>query len=162
MSHYPEHKEYRSEHKGHSKEIPFRLNLALGFSVPLAALLLLGMVSLWGLKEISRGLETVYADRVVPMAKLKIIADDYAVLIIDAVNKADAGLIAASDAKQDIATAQERINRYWQNYLQTQLTTREEQLAKEAERLFADANKDIARAQAVVNLCPRILRVNFA
>lgn len=143
-----------AEQKYHSKEMPFRLNLALGFSVPLAALLLLGMVSLWGLKEISQGLETVYADRVVPLAKLKTIADDYAVLIIDAVNKADAGLTTASNAKQDIATAQDRINLYWQNYLKTQLTAKEAQLAKEAERLFAEANQDIARAQAVLNQVP--------
>ncbi len=143
-----------AEQKYHSKEMPFRLNLALGFSVPLAALLLLGMVSLWGLKEISQGLETVYADRVLPLAKLKTIADDYAVLIIDAVNKADAGLTTASNAKQDIATAQDRINLYWQNYLKTQLTAKEAQLAKEAELLFAAANQDIARAQAVLNQVP--------
>ena len=143
-----------AEQEYHSKEMPFRLNLALGFLVPLAALLLLGMVSLWGLKEISRGLETVYADRVVPLAKLKTIADDYAVLIIDAINKADAGLTTASTARQDIATAQDRINQYWQNYLKARLTPEEAQLAKEAELLFAAANQDIARAQAVLSQVP--------
>lgn len=136
------------------KEMPFRLNLLLGLSVPLLALVFLGILSLWGMKEISKGVETVYADRVVPLAKLKTIADDYAVLIIDAVNKADAGLSTTSQARQDITKAQSRIDTLWQAYLDMPLTSEEKRLVKEASALFAAANKDIARAQQVLSQTP--------
>lgn len=135
-------------------EMPFRLRLSLGFCVPLTALVILGMMSLWGLKEISQGLKTVYEDRVVPLSSLKTIADDYAVLIIDAVNKADAGMITSNDARQSITQAKERIRTIWSEYLQTQLTPREEQLAREAELLFISANKDIKRALDLLNTMP--------
>jgi len=136
------------------KEMPFRLNLLLGLSVPLLALVFLGILSLWGMKEISQGVETVYADRVVPLAKLKTIADDYAVLIIDAVNKADAGLSTTSQARQDITKAQSRIDTLWQAYLDMPLTSEEKRLVQEASALFAAANKDIARAQQVLSQTP--------
>ena len=42
-------------------------------------------------RRTTRGLKTVYNDRVVPLQQLKTISDDYAVFIIDAVNKSNAG-----------------------------------------------------------------------
>lgn len=135
-------------------EMPFRLRLSLGFCVPLTALIILGMVSIWGIKEISQGLKTVYEDRVVPLSNLKTIADDYAVLIIDAVNKADAGMITSNEARQSINQARERITTLWSDYLQTKLTPQEEQLAREAETLFIAANRDIQRALQVLNTMP--------
>ena len=128
------------------QEMSFKLRLLLGFSIPLFTLILLGTISIWALKETSLGLKTVYEDRVIPLQSLKTIADDYAVLIIDAVNKADAGLISAEEAKTSIDKAQLNITEIWSAYLQTQLTPKEAQLAKEAETLFINANQDIQQA----------------
>ncbi|MBB1485083.1 methyl-accepting chemotaxis protein [Oceanospirillum sediminis] len=140
------------------KGISFRLHLLLGLSVPLVALLFLGMLSLWGMKEISKDVETIYADRVIPLTKLKTIADDYAVLIIDAVNKADAGLSTASKARQDIATAQSRIDKLWKAYLAMPLTAEEKALVEDANILFAAANRDIAQAQILLSQVPEQAR----
>ncbi|WP_028300597.1 MCP four helix bundle domain-containing protein [Oceanospirillum beijerinckii] len=94
--------ESKAENNTSRREMSFKLRLILGFSIPLLTLMLLGSISIWALKETSLGLKTVYEDRVIPLQSLKTIADDYAVLIIDAVNKADAGLISAEDARASI------------------------------------------------------------
>ncbi|OPX54837.1 methyl-accepting chemotaxis protein [Oceanospirillum multiglobuliferum] len=128
------------------KETPFKLRLSLGFMVPLATLLILGIIALWGIKEVSAGLETVYKDRVVPLSSLKVISDDYAVLIIDSINKADNGMITAENAYQKIQQAEQRIQGIWAAYLKTELTPEESQLATEAEILFAVADAAVQQA----------------
>ncbi len=140
-----------TENNTSRREMSFKLRLILGFSIPLLTLMLLGSISIWALKETSLGLKTVYEDRVIPLQSLKTIADDYAVLIIDAVNKADAGLISAEDARASIKNAQSRIAKVWNSYLNTQLTPEEAQLTQEAEALFIAANQDIQQALTLLN-----------
>ncbi len=132
-------------------EISFKLRLLLGFAVPLSALLILGLISIWAIKESNQGLKTVYEDRVIPLSSLKTIADDYAVHIIDAINKADAGLLNAEIAYKSITEAQTRIDTLWASFLQTHLTPREAQLAKEAETLFIPADRDIQQALTLLS-----------
>ncbi|MBL6735416.1 MAG: methyl-accepting chemotaxis protein, partial [Shewanellaceae bacterium] len=74
---------------------------------------------------------------------LKTIADDYAVLIIDAVNKANSGRITTESALENVEQAKKRIEDKWGKYTQTQLTQEEAKLVKEAENLFINANKSI-------------------
>ena len=43
----------------------------------------IGVIGIIGMGKTNAGIETVYSDRVVPLEQLKLIADDYAILIID-------------------------------------------------------------------------------
>jgi methyl-accepting chemotaxis protein len=105
-----------------------------------AFMLLVGGAGLSGLVQTRDSLQSVYADRVVPLKQLKIIADDYAVFIIDAVNKANAGLFTAEEALKGIRTADKRIKETWLAYMATKLTEEENKLAAEAEALFKPAD----------------------
>lgn len=96
-------------------------------------------------KGAASGVERIYIDRVVPLEGLKVIADDYAVMVIDAVNKANAGLTSIEETSQIIESSKQSIAKEWGSYLATELTDEETKLVKEAEVLFIKANDAIDR-----------------
>lgn len=71
---------------------------------------------------------------------LKHISDDYAVAIVDTLNKTNSGLIEASSALKTIKQTRKKAYNKWQAYTKTELTKKEQQLANEAEKLFEQAN----------------------
>ncbi len=60
-----------------------KMKLSILVIVSLIGLLILGIEGISELKRVNNGLITVYNDRVVPLEQLKIIADEYAVNIVD-------------------------------------------------------------------------------
>ena len=92
----------------------------------------IGAIGIVGIRKTNAGLETVYNDRVVPLKQLKAIADDYAVAIIDAANKANAGLFTAEETRKGLETASAAIKKNWKDYTATSLTSEESKLATEA------------------------------
>lgn len=117
--------------------------LALMLAIPIAGLLILFMIAKNELDHFDKGVDTIYEDRVVPLKYLYEISVDYAVYIIDAVNKANAGQMTAEDAVSGIDHAKKRIADNWKSYTSTQLTAEEARLVQEAEQLFAPADKSI-------------------
>jgi methyl-accepting chemotaxis protein len=106
-------------------------------------LLGVGMAGIAGMKSSNTALGTVYNDRVVPLKQLKVIADAYAVAIIDAVNKTNAGLMSAEDALKGVRSARKDIATQWSAYMATTLTGDETRLSKEAAPLFKAADAAI-------------------
>lgn len=132
-------------------KLKIRSKLALMVILPLAALAGTSLFANLSLSDLHAGIDRVYKDRVVPLQQLKTIADEYAVKVIDAVNKANAGRYAASDAKQDVMAAQAAIAQNWQAYLQSTLTSEEERLANEAKSLLRDADAAIERLTSALD-----------
>ena len=108
-------------------------------------LLFIGAMGMRGTDSMHNSLGTVYQDRVVPLKQLKLIADAYAVSVIDAVNKANAGLMSAEELRAELTSASALIASEWQAYSATQLTPEEAQLADEARVLFQKADAAMAR-----------------
>lgn len=117
--------------------------LSFSFAIPLVLMLLLAITGLLAMNSMNQGLKTVYLDRVVPLKGLKNIADLYAVSVIDAVNKADAGLLSSQQALEQVQRAQQQIAAQWTSYMATRLTAEEQQLATQASALFKAADADI-------------------
>jgi methyl-accepting chemotaxis protein len=132
------------------KDITVTARLGILVVLPLMALLLIVGLSIRGFGEINAGIGRIYDDRVVPLAQLKAIADDYAVLVIDAVNKADHSIITAAEALSQISKAKKRIDQNWQAYIATKLTNKEQALANDAKQLFSDANQAIKQVEATL------------
>lgn len=116
--------------------------------LPIISILILIATSQYELKQSDDGVGRIYDDRVVPLEDLKLIADDYAVFVIDAVNKANAGLITGSEALDGIRKARKEIEEKWDKYMATTLTVEEAQLAKEAEERFIPANNSLDKLEA--------------
>ena len=119
------------------KSWKIRTHLFLLIGTLLSSLLLVGLLGLHGLQSTVRGLETVYLDRVVPLRDLKLIADLYAVNIVDATHKANSGSLSSSAAQALIAQARNDIGKTWQAYLATQLIAEEQRLIAEIKPLMA-------------------------
>jgi len=105
----------------------------------------IGAVGLASIRDTHLAIEAVYKDRVIPLRDLKIIADAYAVDIIDAVNKANAGLTPLSQTRANVEKAQSTISQSWDAYLATRLTDEEVKLADAARRSMQTADDQIRR-----------------
>ena len=74
--------------------VTVKRRMLIGAVVPLLVLLAIAGVYVVMLSKVNAGVDRVYMDRVVPLQQLKQIADEYAVKVIDAANKANAGFTA--------------------------------------------------------------------
>ncbi|HDS1205404.1 chemotaxis protein [Shewanella algae] len=128
-------------------KLQLKHKMLLGMAVPLLLMLLLCGIAINIMNKIDSGVENIYSDRVVPLKDLKSIGDDYAVFVIDAINKANAGDFSAEQARTALDKADKSIKQRWQDYTATQLTARESQLVNEAKRLFIPADEQIKRLQ---------------
>ncbi|SJN54597.1 Methyl-accepting chemotaxis protein CtpH [Vibrio ruber DSM 16370] len=114
--------------------IPLLFSLAL-FSVHT----LNGMVS----REVMNRFESVYLDRVVPLADLKKISDLYAVNLIDAANKYHVGLLTKTQLYSSIPDAMSQAKSIWQAYLNTALTGKEIALTQRLNAKFQEIESTI-------------------
>ncbi|WP_108650350.1 methyl-accepting chemotaxis protein [Dongshaea marina] len=124
-------------------KLQVRHKILISLTIPLIMLVLVSFLASRNMNAIQQGVVSIYNDRVVPLEQLKSIADDYAVLVIDAINKTNAGIMTAQEASQGISEAQARISKVWSSYLATKLTPEEASLAEQAKQLFVPANREI-------------------
>lgn len=120
-----------------------RTKLITTLVLPIVVLLMVMVFALNSLKGAGDAADRIYQDRVVPLQDLKAISDGYAVSVIDAVNKANAGLLSGRDALAGIKSARLDLQRHWQSYIGTTLTSDEQKLVKQAESLFVTANQAV-------------------
>lgn len=124
--------------------------LRIGFAIPMVLLLGIGSYSIYSFHRIDQQVGTIYDDRVIPLKQLKEISDSYAVLVIDAVNKANSGIFAPSEALNSVNDAQRKIQENWRQYKSTQLTLKEQQLIREVDALFINADVEIDQLRQVL------------
>ena len=128
------------------------LSLKAKLNILIAALGLLsvaaGAAGLVSLSKTNASLATVYNDRVVPLQQIKSVSDDYAIFVIDAVNKANAGVMSAHAALASFDSASTRIQKNWKAYRATFLTPEEQTLAREVESLMTAAQPTLDRLRA--------------
>jgi len=125
--------------------LQIKQKMTLGLLIPLILLISICFLAVNMMGKIEAGVSSIYNDRVVPLEDLKIIGDDYAVLVIDAVNKANAGMFSAAEASRAMTESSRNISEKWDGYMATTLTDEESRLAKEANRLFTPANQKITQ-----------------
>ncbi|XUY28379.1 HAMP domain-containing methyl-accepting chemotaxis protein [Agrobacterium sp. rho-8.1] len=114
-----------------------------------AILAVTSLFSLYALNEESRLLRSIVADRVVPMAQLKSISDDYAVKIVDTVHKVSGGSLSTEQGIQNIRSAMQSIDTSWRDYTATYLTVDEKRLADEFQTMRQSADQKI---QGIITL----------
>jgi methyl-accepting chemotaxis protein len=117
--------------------------MLLSSLIPLALLICICGIAINMMGKIEQGVVRIYHDRVVPLEDLKVIGDDYAVYVIDAINKANAGDFSAQDAADALRNARKNIEFLWTKYMATELTTEEARLVKETKVMFVPADKQI-------------------
>ena len=144
------------------KSWKIRTHLLLLAGALLSALLAVGLLGLHGLKATVGGLQTVYLDRVVPLRDLKLIADLYAVNIVDATHKARSGELTGHAAQQLIEQAQQRIAQTWQAYLTTELIAEERRLIEQIAPLMERAGPPLEQLQSLLARGDQVALERFA
>ncbi len=112
--------------------------------------LTVGVLGLNGIKLSNDGLLTVYNDRVVPLKHLKIVADMYAINIVDTAHKVRNGNIGWSEGERNLKTAKDTIDIELTSYTSTYLTDEEKRLVNEADSLLEKANTAIAKLEKII------------
>ncbi|WP_299017439.1 methyl-accepting chemotaxis protein [uncultured Photobacterium sp.] len=97
--------------------------------IALIILILLSYLSFNSLSQLNRSIQSIYLDRVVPLKDLKLISDEYAVEVIDALNKYNVGLKNRNEVIVEIKKAIKISTDTYNQYLVTELTPEEERLA---------------------------------
>ncbi|MGD0958196.1 MAG: methyl-accepting chemotaxis protein [Methylomonas sp.] len=126
-------------------KIGARLMTIVGLGV-LVAVILTG-ISIYGQRQIMGNVKLINENSIKPMKSLKVIADMYAVNIIDTANKTNAGLLTAPEALKNLRDADRQIEKEWNAYQASSLTPKEIELSKEAVDLFKAANDDVQRLE---------------
>lgn len=129
------------------KSLSIRNKLMLTIILPVVGIIIIIVTSLSQLQSANDGVDRIYEDRVVPLQHLKIIADEYAVQVIDAVNKANAGILTGAEALQGIQAARKNIAHKWRDYRGHSLGDVELKMATDAEQLFVMANRSLDRLE---------------
>ena len=109
-----------------------------------------GGAGYFGMSSMTASMESIYDDRVVPLQQLKIVADSYAVSIVDTTHKLRAGTLTFDDAIKNVDTATAAIKEQWSAYLSTKLTDDEG-------KIVADVKDDMLQSDKAVEQLKKIL-----
>ncbi|MBA4215336.1 MAG: methyl-accepting chemotaxis protein [Polaromonas sp.] len=135
-----------------SSKAPIRVRTQLASLCALLVVLMIA-VGLWGAalaREQSELMLSMYHDRVVPLAQLKVVADQYAVNIVDAAHKAADGALTPEQTLQAVGQARETIRTAWTAYLATELVSEEKRLIAQLLPLMAAADASVLQLEALV------------
>jgi methyl-accepting chemotaxis protein len=133
-----------------------------GFSTVAGLIAILSIVVVAAMTRINRSTNTIYADRVVPLQQLKIVADAYAVSIVDNAHKVRAGTVSYADGAATIRKARTVIDSAWTAYTSTSLTEEEQRLIAEVQRAKSTANTATDRLLSVLAAEDAAALVRFA
>ncbi len=129
----------------------FKRRMLIISALPVIILLTVTIVAETMLGRVNEGVDRIYHDRVVPLDELKHIADAYAVSVVNAVSKSNAGLLSKSELTQALSNADREIHKYWEAYLQTDLTPEEQKLVPAAKAHLAQADRAIEELESAID-----------
>lgn len=116
----------------------------------LSLLLLISGLGLQQLSHDNRTLNWVYHSQLAPLNDLKIVADRYAVNIVDTTHKTANRIIHWNQGLANIIEAETSLAEHWSNYLKSSLDPDETVIASEAEALMIKANSQIEHLKAII------------
>jgi len=128
------------------KHLKLSTKLYLLCAAQLVLAVLVGLLGLYSVRKNHAGLKAVY-EQVERLQQLKSASDAYAVTIIDAVNKANAGLLSAEDTRKLLELAVQEGQKSWKAFTANKLTQEQTQLAKQTEQLIATADQRISEVR---------------
>ncbi|WP_161596950.1 HAMP domain-containing methyl-accepting chemotaxis protein [Rhizobium glycinendophyticum] len=139
-----------------------RVKLLTCITLLATALLVISAFSFYAMTEESRLANGIVVDRVQPMEQLKVIADGYAVDIVDTAHKVRAGALTPGEGAANVRRALTEIDGKWKDYMSTTLTDEEAQIAAHFDQLRQDANEGVNELLAILDAKDAAALVTFA
>ncbi|MFM2043599.1 MAG: hypothetical protein RLY86_2175 [Pseudomonadota bacterium] len=119
--------------------------VALGMTITAASL------TAWiSLGRSNDRVEALYLDRVIPLRDLKVVADLYAVNIVDTAHKVRAGTLTWADGVASVDTAQAGIKRSWAAFTATAMGPAERALADRVVAQMVVTDETVARLRTIL------------
>ena len=143
-----------------NRTISQRVYAISGFLI--ASMLVVGIAGVAAFKDSQDHVHELFADRVVPLEQLKVIADAYAVDIVDNAHKVRDGALAFDQATQNVEKAQATIAQTWKAYNATYLTTEEQQLVTQAAELMKVADQAAEKLKVILRSQDNTALTSFA
>jgi len=112
-----------------------------------ALMVFVGSMGLTGMAKGRDTIKTIAEEHVAPMKDWKLLADNYAVAIIDAINKTNAGLMTAEEARNGIVTARKQNTEIWQRTKVGLIDETEVRVGKELDALFVTADASLNKLE---------------
>jgi methyl-accepting chemotaxis protein len=125
------------------------------------ALVVVGATGLLSLTYVDEKLDTIVADRVIPLKQLKVVSDMYAVNIVDTAWKVQTGQISWDDASKNLATAEIAIKENWSEYRKTKMTEEEKYLSDSVVAKLAPADQAVIELKGIVARQDQLALENF-
>lgn len=116
----------------------------------------------WALNKSSAALSDVIGDRVIPLRQIKIVADEYAVNMVDATHKVRGGSFTFEQGLSHIKAAEALIAQEWSSYRLQPLTAEEASIANTAQRAMDAAQPRIERLKSLLQARDRDAIAAFA
>jgi len=129
-------------------KIGTKLYALIGFMALLS--IIIGILGLHSAKLSDDGLDTVYKDRVVPLKDLKVIADMYAINIVDTAHKVRNGNLKWDEGRKNVDEAAKTIAEKWRAYLATTLVSEEKKLVEEVKPLMKAADTAVTTLSEIL------------
>lgn len=121
-----------------------RNKLYLGFFViPAVILSTVSGYSLYSFYRMDRQVGKIFDDHVVTLREVNALLDHYAVVIVDATNKARVGIITTDEALNLISLSQTEIRQSLERYSKTQQNEKEAAIMQELYTAFIKADREI-------------------
>ncbi|MFC3116277.1 methyl-accepting chemotaxis protein [Cellvibrio fontiphilus] len=137
------------------------LRLAILAGVLLVFMVVIGGMGVKGMYDEHEAMRTVYMDRVIPLKDLKLIADMYAVNIVDVAHKVRNKGMSWQDGINSVEAAQHTIQTRWDAYLNTELVDAEKKLVDELKPLLKTADKATAELVKIFSAQDQLQLDNF-
>ncbi|MBI4920112.1 MAG: MCP four helix bundle domain-containing protein [Devosia nanyangense] len=114
------------------------------------SLVLVAGVGLWALDGAAAKTRTIVVDRVEPLRQLKLVADAYAVNIVDTIHKVRSGKLTWKEGRDNYDAAKATIVEEWGAYSVTSMTEEEKTLADKVATEMAAAEPALGRLNALI------------
>jgi len=125
-----------------------RLLILVGFMMIIS--IIVGILGITGMRSAREGMRTVYEDRVVPLKQLKIIADMYAVNIVDTTHKVRNGNLTWAEGIKNVDEAETTITKQWEAYLGTYLVGQEKALVAQIKPAMEKADAAVETLREIM------------
>jgi len=112
--------------------------------------LLVGSMGYFGMSRMAADMISINDDRVVPLQQLKLVADAYAVNIVDTTHKLRGGTLTWDQATASVSDAKRVITDNWGAYLATRMTSEEKALVDKAQGLMAQSDTSVAALEGIL------------
>jgi methyl-accepting chemotaxis protein len=124
--------------------------LATLAGVMIALILVVGVLGIFAMQDSNRAMGSVYKDRVIPLKDLKLIADMYAVNIVDTAHKVRNKGMSMAEGLSNVEKADEIIHQRWADYLSTDLVSQEKELVELIKPQLVDADKAVLDLKTIL------------